>query len=183
LNSSRRYRYADDSSPAEKRPFRPSSLSEADDEEEEDDTADSDFSTWTDTGDLGDQLFDQEDPLSAALASELPNRSRDRGTVAGAARLPGSARKKKVRYDISESEGEKKRTGVVKRKEDIAIPSPPPRRIPLGERILVLIMAPNDGPSRMHGLHGKKLMYDEMNWESLTCADLETDTLLLYLYH
>lgn len=135
---------------------RRSSLSEADDE---DDDA-SDFSTWTDTGDLVDQLADQEDPLSTALASELPSRFKERGAITGAARS-GASRKKRVHYDFSESETEKKKTGVVKRKEDIPIPNPPPRRISIGERLLVLIMAPNDGPSRLHGLHGKKLMYHQ----------------------
>lgn len=100
--------------------------------------------------------------------------------------MPGSGKKnKRVHYEFSESEGEKKnkKSGIVKRKEDIPIPSPPPRRIPLGERLLVLIMAPNDGPSRLHGLHGKKLMYDDELMGNLKCADLDIDTLLLYLYH
>lgn len=44
------------------------------------------------------------------------------------------------------------------RKEDIYIPEPINRTITKAERFLVAIMAPDDGPSRMHGLHGKKLM-------------------------
>lgn len=45
------------------------------------------------------------------------------------------------------------------RKEDIEIPEPGPRSISKPARILAAIMAPNDGPSRIHGLHGKKLLY------------------------
>jgi hypothetical protein len=65
-----------------------------------------------------------------------------------------------VHYLPDEAGSEKRRRGpgVVRRKEDIPIPNPPPRHIPWGERLIVLAMAPNDGPSRLHGLHGKKLM-------------------------
>jgi hypothetical protein len=112
-------------------------------EEDESDTSDS----WTDTGDLVDQLAEQEDPLHQAFAGELPERG---GALRG-------KKNKKVHYDLDE-ETEKQKAGVVRRKEDIPIPSPPPRRISFGERVLVLVMAPNDGPSRLHGLHGKKLM-------------------------
>jgi hypothetical protein len=64
-----------------------------------------------------------------------------------------------VHYLPDEAGSEKRRGGVVRRKEEIPIPNPPPRHIPWAERLLVLAMAPNDGPSRLHGLHGKKLMY------------------------
>jgi hypothetical protein len=100
---------------------------------------------------LVDQLADQEDPLRIrlrdSLEDELPRvTSQRRGRP-----------RKQVRYhpDVDENE---KRAAVV-RKEDIPIPNPPQRRINIGERLLVAIMAPNDGPSRIHGLHGKKLMY------------------------
>lgn len=39
------------------------------------------------------------------------------------------------------------------------MPTPRRQRISVGERWLAAIMAPEDGPSRMHGLHGKKLMF------------------------
>jgi hypothetical protein len=105
---------------------------------------------------LVDQLADQEDPLRIALADEVrPTRS-SRGGVFGS--KPGS-KKKRVHYNPQERDGDnEKHSGVVRRKEDIPIPNPPPRNIPAGERLLVLIMAPSDGPSRLHGLHGKKLM-------------------------
>jgi hypothetical protein len=101
----------------------------------------------SDTGDLVDQLAESEDPLHAALRAADPS-------SAG----PSSRRAaRRVHYLPDEAGSEKKRAGVV-RKEDIPIPNPPPRRIPWGERLIVLAMAPNDGPSRLHGLHGKKLM-------------------------
>jgi hypothetical protein len=71
----------------------------------------------------------------------------------------GERKKKRVHYHPDEADSDnEKHPGVVKRKEDIIIPTPLPRRLSLGERLLVRIMAPTDGPSRLHGLHGKKLM-------------------------
>ena len=63
--------------------------------------------------------------------------------------------KKRVHYDNSSRSNEK--AGRV-RKEDIVVPTPPRPIANRGERLVAAIMAPNDGPSRIHGLHGKKLM-------------------------
>ena len=111
-------------------------------------SAGSDFSLWSDTGDLVDQLADEEDPLRIRLRESLEG-------------LPKNKRhQKRVRYQSQDNTREKnEQPGVVKRKEDIEIPDPGPRTISRGERILAAIMAPRDGPSRIHGLHGKKLMY------------------------
>lgn len=113
-------------------------------------SADSDFSLWSDTGDLVDQLADQEDPLRIrlrhSLEEELPRISTQRR----------GRPQKQVRYHPDVQDNEK---AAVLRKEDIYIPEPPQRKLNFGERCLVAIMAPNDGPSRIHGLHGKKLMY------------------------
>ncbi|XTI90077.1 MFS monosaccharide transporter-like protein [Cenococcum geophilum] len=116
-------------------------------------SADSDFSLWSDTGDLVDQLADEEDPLQIRLRESLE------GTRLGD--LPKNKRhQKRVRYQSQDNTREKnEQPGVVKRKEDIEIPDPGPRTISQGERILAAIMAPRDGPSRIHGLHGKKLIY------------------------
>lgn len=51
-------------------------------------------------------------------------------------------------------------TGLIKRPEDIPIPEVANRTISKAEKLLAIIMAPNDAPSRMHGLHGTKLMYE-----------------------
>ena len=111
------------------------------------DTPDSDFSLWSDTGDLVDQLADQEDPLRIRLRESLE----------GVHPPKHRRHQKRVRYEDEEHDPEKPSNGVL-RKEDIEIPDPGPRTISKAERILASIMAPNDGPSRIHGLHGKKLM-------------------------
>jgi hypothetical protein len=116
-------------------------------------SGDSDFSLWSDTGDLVDQLADEEDPLRIRLRQSLEDE------VGGVGKHRGK-KQKRVRYRSSEDTREKSHhPGVVKRKEDIPIPDPGPRTISRGEKILAYIMAPRDGPSRIHGLHGKKLMY------------------------
>ncbi|OCK77292.1 hypothetical protein K432DRAFT_436604 [Lepidopterella palustris CBS 459.81] len=113
-------------------------------------SAESEFSLWGDTGDIGEQLADEEGPLQIRLRDSLED-----------TRLPKHRRHlKRVRYQSQESKREKsEQSGVVKRKEDIEIPDPGPRTISRAQRILAFIMAPRDGPSRMHGLHGKKLIY------------------------
>ena len=101
----------------------------------------SDLSVWSDTGDLVDQLADREDPLRLHLdenhSSSTSRRQQKRTRFAS--------------HDLHEK-------GALIRKDDIPIPDPGPRTISKAERILAAIMAPNDGPSRIHGLHGKKLM-------------------------
>ena len=101
----------------------------------------SDFSLWSDTGDLVDQLGD-EDPLAPRRSSREQGR-----------------RGRRVRYAQEEKPRGGSQAGAVIRKEEIHIPSPTPKRLNWGERTLALIMAPGDGPSKMHGLHGKKLIY------------------------
>jgi hypothetical protein len=107
--------------------------------------SDSDLSLWSDTGDLVDQLADREDPLRIRL----------RGSLEGGSSSRPRRQQKRVRYEPTTRFNEKER-GL--RLEDIEIPDPGPQTISKAERILASIMAPNDGPSRIHGLHGKKLM-------------------------
>ncbi|KAF2264258.1 MFS monosaccharide transporter-like protein [Lojkania enalia] len=111
-------------------------------------SADSDFSLWSDTGDLVDQLADAEDPLRIRLRESLE----------GVPSPKHRRQQKRVRYQSQDDIREKPRSGSI-RKEDIEIPDPGPRTISKGEKILAAIMAPRDGPSRIHGLHGKKLIY------------------------
>ncbi|KAF2432270.1 MFS monosaccharide transporter-like protein [Tothia fuscella] len=118
-------------------------------------SVDSDFEVWSgsDTGDLVDQLAETQDPLDRRLQESL---------LAGAAsksKSQSKKREKRTRFHEDVDKVDEKRGGLVKRKEDIPIPEPPQRRLPFGERLLVRVMAPNDGPSRIHGLHGKKLLY------------------------
>jgi hypothetical protein len=105
-------------------------------------SSDSDLSLWSDTGDLVDQLADREDPLRIQLA-------------AGNSSKPPRQQK---RTRFASQDFHEKGTKVL-RIEDIDIPDPGPRTISKAEQILAAIMAPNDGPSRIHGLHGKKLMW------------------------
>jgi len=105
-------------------------------------SSDSDLSVWSDTGDLVDQLADREDPLRINLEAGNPSRPRQK--------------QKRARFasqDLHEKGAHQLRL------EDIEIPDPGPRTISKAEQILARIMAPNDGPSRIHGLHGKKLIY------------------------
>jgi len=118
---------------------------------------DSDFSVWSDTGDLVDQLAAAQDPLDRRLQASL---GQEEIELLPRASAKHKARgQKRARFHPGVEADKEKAPGIVRRKEDIRIPSPPPRKIPLGEKLIVLVMAPNDGPSRIHGLHGKKLLY------------------------
>jgi sugar porter (SP) family MFS transporter len=125
--------------------------------EDSDDDDRSDFSLWSDTGDLVDQLAD-DDPLAGRVRVSLedPYTSHRRGR----------GQQKRVRYASQSADNEKpsRHTNqfapVPKRKQDIPIPEPGPRRLNWGEKLLAAALMPGaDGPSRMHGLHGKKLIY------------------------
>jgi hypothetical protein len=105
-------------------------------------SSDSDLSLWSDTGDLVDQLADQEDPLRIRLQGSLDDAR------------PHRRQQRRARFQSPEGLNEK-----VIRKEDIEIPDIGPRTISRAHKILAAVMAPNDGPSRIHGLHGKKLMF------------------------
>jgi hypothetical protein len=108
----------------------------------------------SETGDLVDQLADREDPLRIRLTDSLEGQA-----LVHSSKRRDRKHKKRVRYQSEERSNDKERDiGVVRRKEDIPIPNPPPKMPNAGERFLAMIMAPNDGPSRIHGLHGKKLM-------------------------
>lgn len=129
---------------------------------DDDDDEGSEFSLWSDTGDLVDQLAEEEDPLSVRLRG-LEEDGRPQ-------KHRGRSEKKRVRYADANGHGGEERekpypgpqqqqSGPVKRKEDIPIPTPPPQRLNWGQKALAFVMAPGDGPSRIHGLHGQKLIY------------------------
>ncbi|RDL38266.1 Uncharacterized protein BP5553_02606 [Venustampulla echinocandica] len=110
---------------------------------------DSEFS-WSDTGDLAEQLADEEDPLQIKLRESL-----DEEVFGRASRRP--LRHKKVRYQEAFDSSEEKgvQSGIVK--EEIHIPSPGPRYISRAEHIIAAIMS--GGERQMHGLTGKPLVY------------------------
>lgn len=108
----------------------------------------SDFSLFGESGDIADEYDpDEDDPLRDRLEQQLPKDQRRKG----------GRHQKQVHYHPDVGRYSEKRGGRI-RKEDIHIPDPPRRPLSFGHRLLATIMAPGDGPSRVHGLHGKKLM-------------------------
>jgi hypothetical protein len=116
------------------------------------DSGDSDYTdSWSDTGDLGEQLADLDDPLEIRLRDSL-----DRQVFGGSSRR--HTRSKRVRYQDDTYSHEPKQTqaGIVK--EDIRIPVVRRQRtISKAEHILAAIMS--GGERQMHGLTGKALVY------------------------
>lgn len=111
----------------------------------------SDFSVWSDTGDLAEQLANEEDPLHAPLY-----RPPDDETDGPAGSEPRSKKPKRVHYakDVDDAGADR---GLDK---EIEIPVVAPRRISRAERILAAIMTPrNQGSSKTHGFVGKPLLY------------------------
>ena len=110
------------------------------------DSAGSDFSLWSDTGDLAEQLADEEDPLRINL---------DGSVEEGSGRRPRRERRQRhVRY-ASHDQLEHKITHAGVDKEAIAIPNPPQRQIGRVEKVLAVIMTGKNQPG---GLVGKPLL-------------------------
>jgi hypothetical protein len=109
------------------------------------------FSLWSDTGDIAEQFADEEDPLRI----ELDPLNREGQALNGGL---GGRRKKRVHYqDQDPLERTVTHPGIAK--EDIPIPQPAPRRIAKFEKLLAIIMAPNDPQTaRTRGLVGKPLL-------------------------
>lgn len=107
----------------------------------------SEFDSWSDTGDLAEQLG-EEDPLTLRLQESLDNKG-----LGGARR---GSRPKRVRYqdDLDDLEAKIHRPGLVK--EEIEIPNPAPRYITRAEHILAAIMS--GGERQMRGLTGRPLV-------------------------
>ena len=116
-------------------------------------TGSDDFSLFSDTGDLAEQLTNDEDPYRIEL--DPLTREGQRRKVSG----HGGGRKKRVGFK-EQHHLEKGSAPFPIDKESIFIPDPPPHYIPKAERLLALIMAPNDPESaRSKGLVGKPLLY------------------------
>jgi sugar porter (SP) family MFS transporter len=108
-----------------------------------------DLSLWSDTGDIGDQFHD-EDPLNI----ELDPLNREGQHLNGHTREAG--RKRKVQF--SQTKPRVTHPGIAK--EEIPIPEPPQRHISKAEKLLAIIMAPNEPEmARTRGLVGKPLLY------------------------
>ncbi len=116
------------------------------------DSAGSEFSLWSDTGDLAEQLANEEDPLQIKLRDSSDHQlPRGRGL-----RSEGS-RQKHVHYEEENLRKKPIHPGVDK--EAIQIPEPEPRSVGRVERYLAKLMTGNRQGSNMHGLTGKPLLY------------------------
>jgi hypothetical protein len=113
-----------------------------------------DFSLWSDTGDIAEQLAEEEDPLRIQLHPLNPEGK----TISGHVGRRKEKKKKRVRYqDQAHSEGKIPNPGLDK--EAIRIPEPAERRISVFEKYLAYIMAPSDRETaRKRGLVGKPLL-------------------------
>ncbi|RYO86579.1 hypothetical protein DL766_003426 [Monosporascus sp. MC13-8B] len=105
------------------------------------DSADSDFS-WTDTGDIAEQLADEEDPLRIKLA-DIAVGDDDRLLAGIHKRHPARSKPKHVQFKSSVSDHGERRprthAGVVS-KESIEIPDVAPRRNSRARRFIAAIM-------------------------------------------
>ncbi|KAE8306480.1 hypothetical protein BDV41DRAFT_569892 [Aspergillus transmontanensis] len=115
-------------------------------------SVESEYSLWTDTGDLAEQLANEEDPLRIRLGEpldrEISSRSGSRARV---------KQLKRVHYP---NESNLAAEPAEPEKTSIEIPRPPPRHISRVERLLAVIMSPsNRQAAQMHGLVGKPLLY------------------------
>jgi sugar porter (SP) family MFS transporter len=116
-------------------------------------TASDDFSLWSDTGDLAEQLAQEEDPL---YQIELGPLDAEGQALNG---RHGGGRKKKVTFRRQDHLNRKSTQPGID-KEAIFIPDPPPRHISTTEKLLALIMSPgNPQNARTKGLVGKPLLY------------------------
>jgi hypothetical protein len=107
---------------------------------------------WSDTGDLAEQLAEEEDPLQIKLPESLKHQlPQGRGS-----RSEGR-RQKHVHYAQDNGGQTSIRPGV--NKEAIQIPEPEPRLIGRIERYLATLMTGDLQASSMHGLTGRPLLY------------------------
>lgn len=108
-------------------------------------SVESDFSIWSDTGDLAEQLA--EDPLRSRLRN-----SSDREPL-------GSRKKRSKRVHYPQDLDDGSQSSIQDEKLKIKVPRPPPRRVSRVERILAAIMSPgNRQNAQIHGLVGKPLL-------------------------
>ncbi|KAM7200976.1 Sugar transporter domain containing protein [Rhypophila sp. PSN 637] len=116
--------------------------------------------SWTDTGDIAEQLDGEEDPLRQRLFDN--EAALDDEILAGVFKRQQSYKhSKRVRYQEhrsspAESRSPSRYPGAVN-KEAIHIPDAAPRKVSKAERLIAGIMA--GGSGSIHGLTGKSLIY------------------------
>ncbi|MCJ1344427.1 hypothetical protein MMC31_002630 [Peltigera leucophlebia] len=116
------------------------------------DSAGSDFSLWSDTGDLAEQLAAEEDPWQINLRRSIDSQS------ARSRSRPQGRQSKHVHYSQPDHQ-DRRKTNAGLDKEAIQIPNPPPRQIGRTEKILATIMTGERHASHTRGLTGKPLLY------------------------
>lgn len=110
-------------------------------------------SSWTDTGDIGEQLADEHDPVRLQLGSDIE----DELLANVHRRHPKQGNQKRVRIQDSNSHHRSSRSrSALINKEAIEVPNFNPPGPSRAERILGTIMAGRTGS--IHGLTGKALM-------------------------
>lgn len=114
------------------------------------DSAGSEFSDWSDTGDLAEQLADEEDPLRIRLGDSdrelLDSTSKQR------------RRNRRISYQLDTGIREDKRSHHGSVNEEVHIPNPGPRQISWFEQKLAVMMSGGAGEGQMHGLTGRALV-------------------------
>ncbi|MBE3042452.1 hypothetical protein IMZ48_07710 [Candidatus Bathyarchaeota archaeon] len=97
----------------------------------------------SESGDIAEQLADEEDPIQFRLADDIHD------TL-----LSKPKSQKRVKVELPPGYDESSCARRVINKEDIEVPIARPRRVPRAERFLAAIMG-----SPIHGLTGRPLMY------------------------
>lgn len=115
------------------------------------DSVDSD--SWTDTGDIAEQLADEEDPLRKTLADTSVNED----LFSGVLKRHPKHKRVQFRNSVSEHSNYRSSRSLPRTidKEAIEVPEVPPRRLSRAERLIAAIM-PGAG---IHGLTGRALMF------------------------
>ncbi|RMJ14938.1 hypothetical protein CDV36_005377 [Fusarium kuroshium] len=108
-------------------------------------------SSWTDTGDIGEQLADN-DPVRLQLSTEIEDE-----LLAGVQRRHKNHNQKRVRIQDSHHRHHSRSHSALIDKEAIEVPDFNPRGPTRGERIIGTIMSGRTGS--IHGLTGKPLLY------------------------
>ncbi|KAH0551534.1 hypothetical protein GP486_007249 [Trichoglossum hirsutum] len=113
----------------------------------------SEFSLWSDTGDIAEQLADDDDvDVDDERLRLKPSELSDEEVPGGSA--------KRVRYRRRDPSSEDKpaRHGIDR--EDIPIPNPRPKRPSRADKVLAYIMSGGRGGGQMQGLTGRALLYE-----------------------
>lgn len=125
------------------------------------DSADSDFSLWSDTGDLVDQLADEDDPLQARSSGQEADDPHASLTGRASKRKRGRLGKRVNFAAQPDGDGLPSKEGFVgvpASQDDIPVPTPHRKPVSFGHRFVALCLAPMNSHARIHGLYGQKLM-------------------------